>query len=130
MKMTMHVEALVVWVLLLSIPAHAKRLPPKPVPPVVAEGVEYTVPHDVLMGLVVAKDIKTRTVLWQRQIYAVRFNPDIEQDVQACYITSLAAGPGKLTIKNERGYIYELVLKTLQVQTKVGGSVVQWGGMK
>jgi len=128
--MPMGLKMLAIGGLLLATPVHAKRLPPKPVPPIVAEGVEYTVPHDVLMGLVVATDIKSRTVLWQRQIYAVRFNPDIEQDVQACYITSLAAGSGKLTIKNERGNVYELFLKTLQVQTKVGGSVVQWGGMK
>lgn len=128
--MPMVLKMLAIAGLLLANPVHAKRLPPKPVPPVVAEGVEYTVPHDVLMGLVVATDIKTRTVLWQRQIYTVRSNPDIEHDVQACYITSLAARSGKLTIKNERGYVYELFLKTLQVQTKVGGSVVQWGGMK
>lgn len=108
-----------------AVPVMAKRRAPKPVVPLVLEGVRYSVPHDFLMGVVLATDVKTRTVLWHRQIYTVRIDPNLETDVQASYITRLKAEPGKLVVANDRGFTYQLDLATLQVEAVTGPLVVQ-----
>ncbi|WP_306599794.1 hypothetical protein [Geothrix sp. 21YS21S-2] len=123
---TIQIAALTLGLVLAASPAYAKRLPPKPVHPVRAKGVEFTVPHAMLMGLVVATDIKSGTVLWRRQIYTVRIDPAVEEDAQWSFITGIKTENGCLIITNESGCEYSLNLKTLQVHAIKGNVVVQW----
>jgi len=107
------------------LPLLAKRAVPKPIPPVLRNGVIYSVPHDLMMGVVVATDLTTGTVLWRRQVYTVRIDPSLEEDPQDCYITDLQATDDRLRVANERGFVYNLDLETLQVQAVRGALVVQ-----
>jgi hypothetical protein len=116
---------LAMWVLISASPVFAKRLPPKPVPPIRIEDVEYSVPHRNQMGFVVATDLKSKVILWQRQIYTVKIDPNLEEDVQWSFITSIKPGLGKILVENESNGIYELDLKTLQVRAIKGSLVIQ-----
>jgi len=98
-----------------ALPVCAKRQAPAPVEPVRLDGVEYTVPHQLLMGLVQATDIRHGTLLWRRQIYTVRYVPGRETDLQDVFITRIEAGRGCLRVTNERGDVYELRLDSLEV---------------
>src|SRR5438876_5226755 len=91
---------LVVSFFLAVAPAPAKRAAPKPVPPVVANSVEYSAPHEH-MGFVIATDTRNHKELWRERIYTVRINPLLERDVQDVFITTLSLERGKLVIINE-----------------------------
>lgn len=95
-------------------PASAKRAAPKPVPPVVANSVEYSAPHEQ-MGFVVATDTISRKELWRVRIYTVRIDPALERDVQDVFITSLSLEHGALVITNESRDSYTLNLATHKV---------------
>ena len=106
-------------------PLFAKRFPPKPVPSFQVGGIESSVPHGQLMGFVVATDLKSKTVLWQRQIYTVWIEPGLEEDVQCVYITSIKPKGTKLLVTNEKGFEYELDLNSLIVRSIKGGAVLK-----
>jgi len=77
------------------------------------------------MGFVVAaRTGEGRTVTWIRQIYVVRFNPELEQDVQNCFITGLSLKDHKLMIRNEAAFEYTLDLDSLEVTTINGALVI------
>ena len=101
-----------------------RSAPPK-VDPVIVDGIEYTAPWD-MMGSVVATDIGTGCQLWWRQIYAVKYIPGLEPDVQWVYISSLKADDGVLRIENEDGNKYELDLNTLEVKATKGSISVSY----
>jgi len=104
---------------LLASNAEAKRAAPKDVPPVTRNGVVYSAPHDQ-MGCVVAKDEKTGKVLWTKQIYAVKYDPAMEKDVQDCFITELRFADGKLIVTNEDSARFELDPATQAVRALKG----------
>ena len=116
--------ALVLALSVSSVAAFAKRAVPKAVPPVVANGIRYTAPHNT-MGFVVATNIRKGETLWSRQIYVVKFNRELESDVQACFIASLKLNSTKLVITTENGNEYELDLNTLEVHPLKGNIVIQ-----
>ncbi len=91
-----------------------KRAAPKPVAPVVSNGVEYTAPVDA-MGFVVATDSATRKELWRAQIYKIVRDPNLEGDVQDVFITTLELDRTRLLITDERGRRFALDLKTRDV---------------
>jgi len=100
--------------------AFAKRLPPADVPPVVVGDVRYEAPHyqnpcGQNGGCVVAYDNAGNTQLWAETIYCVHYNPDLEQDVQDVFITSLVWEDGKLRIVNEKDQQFTLVPGTRQI---------------
>lgn len=103
--------------------AFAKRSPPVKVEPVSAAEVEYRVPHDK-MGCVEAWNIRTQKMIWRKQVYVVKYDVDLEQDVQDVFITAVEVQKGKLLIKNERQSELELNLTTLQV-TAIKGSLLE-----
>jgi hypothetical protein len=110
----------------ISLPVHAERLAPKPVKPVEKDGIEYSAPVDK-MGHVVATWNKTSSVIWNKQIYLVKFdyrNNALEQDVQSCFITNLRLDGNKLIITNELGYEYSLELDSVSVKVLKGQSVI------
>jgi hypothetical protein len=101
--------------------AFAKRAAPKPVPPVVEDGVEYRASH-ARMGCVEAIDAASGRKLWETRVYSVIINPLVERDVQDVFITSLQVRAGGLLVSNEAGRTYELDLRTGRVE----GAVWYW----
>jgi outer membrane protein assembly factor BamB len=103
----------------LATKVEAKRGAPKDVPPVTQNGVVYSAPHDQ-MGCVVAKDEKTGKQLWSKQVYTVKYDPNLEKDVQDCFISELRFADGKLIVSNERGGQFELDPATQAVKVLKG----------
>jgi hypothetical protein len=111
----------------LAITTQAKRVAPKPVPPVVSAGIEYSAPLD-RMGFVVATWIQTKREIWSRQVYAVKheYKLGLELDVQDVFIIDLRLEGGKLKVKNERGGEFELDPETLEVKVLLGQGVIDF----
>lgn len=101
----------------------AKRMAPKPVPSVTLNGIEFSAPRDQ-MGTVVAKNAKTGREFWSKQIYVVKYNLELERDVQWCFITSLKLDGKKLLITNENGSTFELAVDSLELKTIKGSAVI------
>ena len=92
----------------------AKRVAPRTVATVLHDGVEYSAPT-TQMGTVVATDTASGKVLWSRQIYVVWFEPELEKDMQDCFVTSLSIDGKALMVTNEAGRQYRLDLETLEL---------------
>jgi len=97
--------------------AEAKRKAPKPVQPIVHNGIRYVAVHwghrvgkRQNGGHVQAWDVKTNTCLWTRQAYTTRYKPGLERDVQDVFITSMKVVDGKLVVTNERGKTFKMDL--------------------
>ena len=116
---------------LLVSPALAKRSPPKPVPAVTKDGIEFSAgPTAAPEGFVIATwvDGDRKIEVWRRQIYVIKheYKFGLESDVQTCYVTKLELQDGKLKIWNERGSEFELDLDTLEVKLLKGQSVIDY----
>jgi len=90
---------------------------PKPVPPIVHEGVQYSASGDGKTGFVVATDISTGKEFWRVKIF--RVHPHWwkgEEDNQWVYISSLRLAENTLLIGNEKGQCFLLDLRTKHVK--------------
>jgi len=97
--------------------AMAKRVPPSKVNSVTHDKMTYTAPNtDGAIASIHAYDTKTGRKLWQRTIFKVDIDPNLESDVQHVYITLLKVRKGKLFITSEDGKSYTLDLKTRDVK--------------
>src|SRR5262245_17206454 len=101
----------------------AKRSAPKDVPHITKNAVTYPDPHDQ-MGTVVDKTEKSGTRMFHKQIYVVKYDPDLESDVQDCFITDLKFDGNNLIVSNEREGQFELNPDTLAVKVLKGSEVV------
>jgi hypothetical protein len=124
MRKVNSVAMALVLVTLAGAHSHAKRGAPKDVVPVVRNGVVYTAPHDK-MGFVVAKDEKSGKVLGSKQIYTVKYDKELETDVQDCFITELRLDGATLIVTNERDGQFALNLATQDVKVLKGSAVVE-----
>jgi hypothetical protein len=96
--------------------AWAKRTSPKPVAPVVLDGVKYLAPNaNGREGRIEARSEKTGKKLWDAVIYAIRIDPNLEEDVQWVFITGLAVRDNTLLVTNEKNEQYIFDLKTRKV---------------
>lgn len=106
---------------------HKKRTGPKPVEPVVKQGIRY----EALVwgrerelgqngGYIVAYDDETDEELWILKIYHIDYDNDMEQDKQDIFITdlSLAWIGNQLKVTNERGDKYGVNLTSREVTKK------------
>ncbi|MDX1563813.1 MAG: hypothetical protein R3236_00340 [Phycisphaeraceae bacterium] len=106
----------------------AKRAAPKPVESIRAGDVEYRASTNNWAGdSVEAWDVKHKELLWRRQIFVIKFDPNLERDIQDTFITQMKLDGQKMLISNERGSKYELDLKTLAVKVLKGQLVEQRG---
>jgi outer membrane protein assembly factor BamB len=64
---------------------------------------------------IVARNIKTNSIIWKKTIYQIHYVKDLEEDVQWVFIDSIKIKKGNLLIRTERGNYYNLNLKTLFV---------------
>ena len=107
--------------------SEAKRAVPSKVMPVQVGSIEYSAPHrngsHKQMGFIEARDLKSGGLIWSRQIYAVKYDPDLEGDVQDVYIKTIKIKGDSLMITNERKSEYQLNLNTLQVKVLKGSLV-------
>ncbi len=102
-----------------------KRREPAIVSPVEVNGTIYEAPVNGSLfgfqqdgGIVIARDSKTKALLWSRRVYPVRLNETMESDKQDVFIAkmTLATDNAKLMIENEAGDSFALDLSTLQVE--------------
>jgi len=99
--------------------AWAKRGGPKPVTPVVHDGVKYVVPNENgREGKIEARNEKTGEKLWVVVIYKVKIDPNLEEDVQWVFVTGLAICDNTLLVTNEKNERFVLDLKTKKVEKK------------
>ena len=104
-----------------STAAYAKRMAPKKVAPVKSGHIEYRAPLSAkAIGTVEAWDTKKNKLLWTKKIYTIKYNENLERDVQWVFIKSLRIVGNKLIITNERGGRYKMDLKTLKVEADKG----------
>ena len=115
------------WLLAILV-TEAKRGAPAEVLPVTVGNIKYSVPHrngtHRKMGLLEARDLKSGKLIWSRQIYAVKYDPDMEGDVQDVFIKSINVEGNSLIITNERNSKYQLDLNSLEVKV-IKGSLVE-----
>lgn len=114
--------------------AYAKRSAPRPVAPVVTNGVRYTAPNDRgRVCYVQASDAVNGSLKWERIIYEVAIDPTMEEDIQWDFIVALTVQDGSLIVRTERSQTYILDLKTKGVARRpkpvqpVGRHIVQPG---
>ena len=120
--------SLVSSLLLTTLLAEAKRGAPAEVLPLTVGNIEYSAPHrngtQKQMGLIEAHDLRSGKLIWSRQIYAVKYDPDLEGDVQDVFIKSITVQGNNLIITNERNSKYQLNLNSLKVKV-IQGSLVE-----
>ena len=110
-------------------PGLAKRAGPKPVAPVVKDGIEYSAPEG-RMGFVVATWMQTKREIWSRQVYVIKYEyrQGLEEDVQWCFITGLRFENGQLRVVNDRGGEFEVDPESLAVKVLKGQGVIDHTG--
>ena len=96
--------------LLFATQAVAKRIPPKPVAPVVSNGIKYTAEGDGRDQYVVAADASSGNVLWRVKVFHNHIKFWMEEDVQWVYITDLKLGNDSLLVRDERSRCYSVDL--------------------
>lgn len=81
---------------------------------VVVGSIEYSAPEKY-MGYIVARNIKTHSIIWKKRIYEIHYIKNLETDVQWTWIDSIKIKKEILLIRNEKEKYYSLNLKTLAV---------------
>ena len=116
--------SLISSLLLVTLLAEAKRGAPAEVLPLTVGNIEYSAPHrngtQKQMGFIEARNLKSGKLIWNRQIYAVKYVPDLEGDVQDVFIRNIKVKGNSLIVTNERKSEYQLDLKTLEVKVLKG----------
>ncbi|HTM90118.1 MAG TPA: hypothetical protein VL155_18075 [Terriglobales bacterium] len=82
MKRLLHNALVYAVFAMVAVAAAAKRVNPKPVTPVVADGVRYSAAGDGRNQYVVATDVSTGRESWRVKIFHTRIKFWIEEDVQ------------------------------------------------
>lgn len=119
MKYRFIMGLLSLW-LVLSSGVSAKRAAPKPVPPVVRNGVKYTVPNDNgRIGHVVASEDRSGKTLWDIKVFEVQIDPKLEEDVQWVFITDLKLAGNALRVKDEKSRCFNLDLTSKKVKRQL-----------
>jgi len=106
----------------LCLPALAKRVPPKPVTPVVSGDLKYSAAGDGRDQYVVAQDLKSGSQLWKVKVFHISIKPWLEQDVQWVFITDLKLVEQALLIRDEEAHCHSLDLSTKHVKKVSCGS--------
>lgn len=75
------------------------------------------------MGCIDARDIGSGELLWIRQVYVVKYDLDLEGDVQDVFIKNIKVKGNSLIVTNERKSEYQLNLNSLEVKVLNGSRV-------
>lgn len=94
--------------------SYARRSPPVQVQSINANGIKihpvYDNLDDELKVSVVGE--KADHTSWKTLIYTVKYQQDLETDVQMVFLTSIQLANGILTVRDERGNTYSVDTKT------------------
>jgi hypothetical protein len=95
----------------------SSRAPPKKVEPLTIDNIEYTAPWGKI-GFIEARDVETGKLLWDLKVYNLEIDPQIEQDVQEIYITSIIWNQGQLEVTTEVGttYVVNPIIKEVSLK--------------
>ena len=119
---------LIFSLLVATLLAEAKRGVPAEVLSVTVGNIEYSAPHrnrtHKQMGFIEARDLKSGKLIWNRQIYVVKYDLELEGDVQDVFIKRITVEGNYLIITNERNSKYQLDLNNLEVKV-IQGSLVE-----
>jgi hypothetical protein len=94
----------------------AKRVPPKPVTPVVSGGIRYSAKGDGRDQYVVAEDSASGQELWRVKVFHNRIKFWDEEDVQWVFITNLKLADNSLLVRDERSRCYSVNLRKKHVK--------------
>ncbi len=101
----------------------AKRSAPKEITPIVHRGIKYIVPHWGASlkkkqngGFIEAFDIKNKKRLWLLRVYKIKYDENLEKDVQDVFITEMKIKNNKLVVRNEKNDTFIIDLKTKKVK--------------
>jgi len=90
--------------------SYAKRAAPKEIPPIAFEGVNYSAPpwgyfkkRKQNGGYIEATSPEAGKLLWELRVYEVKYDTNLESDVQDVFITSLKIVDRNLEVLNEAG---------------------------
>jgi outer membrane protein assembly factor BamB len=109
---------------ILAVSVLAKRVPPKPVSPVISDGIRYSTEGDGRDQYVVAGDTSSGNELWRGKVFHNRIKFWREEDVQWVFITDLKLVDNSLLIRDERSRCYSVDLTTRQVKKQECGGFV------
>ncbi len=107
---------------LLGAVAAAKRIPPRPVPPITSNGVRYSVDGDGRDEYVVAQDVSSEKVLWKVRVFRNRIDPFKEEDVQWVFINELKLNDKTLLVRDEKARCYAVDLARHAVKKQACGN--------
>jgi len=93
----------------------AKRLPSKPVSPVVSDGIRYTAEGNGADQYLVATDLASGKELWRVKVFHNRIWFWVEPCVQIVDISDLKLEKGSVLVKDERSRCYSVVLAKRRV---------------
>ncbi len=96
--------------------AVAKRMNPKPVPPVVSRGIRYSADGDGRDQYAVASDASSGKQLWKVKVFHTDIKFWIEEDVQWVFITDLKVIDSSLFVRDEKARCYSVDLNTHRVR--------------
>ena len=103
----------------------AKRVGPPEVAPVTLDGMRFEAVHwgrsrgfGQNGGYIAAIDPASGRELWTLKVYAVTYDPTLEEDVQDIFITDLAVRDGKLEVIDEKGRRFLVDVKTRAVMAQ------------
>jgi hypothetical protein len=107
----------------LAVTAAAKRVAPKDVPPVVANGVRYSVAGDGRSQYIVTQDAATDKMLWKVLVFRTRIAPLKEEDNQWVFIDELRLTNRTLFVRDEKSRCYSIDVSAHRVKKQsCGGS--------
>ena len=95
--------------------AAAKRVPPRPVAPVILDGVRYSAQGDGRDQYVVAEDASSGNELWKVKVFHNNVKFWIEEDVQWVFISNLKLANNMLFVRDEQSRCYSIDLKRKHV---------------
>jgi hypothetical protein len=102
---------------LLSIEATAKRIAPKPVPPIVTHGIRYSAEGDGKDSYVVATDEATGRHLWRVKVFHNRVHWwRGEEDNQWVFISDMKLAGNALLVRDEKNRCYSVYVKARRVK--------------
>jgi hypothetical protein len=90
-------------------------VPPKPVPPIVADGIRYSAEGDGKDSYVVATDEASGKTLWRVKVFHTRIKFWREEDNQWLFISDLKLAGNSLLVRDEKNRCYSIYLNARRV---------------
>lgn len=81
----------------------SREYAPATIPPVIYKDIKIVAENSSLdnMGVVQAFNINTNKLIWSKQVYTIKINPQIEKDTQMVFIKEMMIENDKLVIIDE-----------------------------